>query len=159
MPLDREVRPTHCVNALMYSVESPSCNAILDGSLAEPESQELQEGDYPVLPGCDCHDEPIDLPACSTMVGFPHHGCGFPSIVGHRTMLAAQTSRVAGRLCRDSDRAVTRALRSGPAAYPGARHVLAQAQRAKPFRCGSGADGAPMTLSLLVSTIRSDDLS
>src|SRR3954469_1861917 len=51
-------------------------------------------------------------------------------------------------------------VRRPVAGYRGARQVVAHAQRANPLRWGSGADGVPMTLPLVVvSRIRSAALS
>jgi hypothetical protein len=47
-----------------------------------------------MLLGGDRADQPLKLTTSSTMVEFPHHRCGFSTIVGHGAIVATQTSRV-----------------------------------------------------------------
>jgi len=95
-PLDRKVRPPDRINALVDSVKPSAHGAGLYGPSTEPECQKLSECNDPVLLGSDRHDHPIEASARPTMVGFPHHRCGFPSIAWHGMIVAAESPQVAG---------------------------------------------------------------
>lgn len=64
----------------MDSMQATARHSVMDRTFAKPEIQQLKEGDNPMLPGGDGHQEPVHLPASSPIVEFPRNRCGFSTI-------------------------------------------------------------------------------
>jgi len=72
--------------------------------MAKTQCDDLLKGDHTMLSCGDRDDEPIDLapgiaPSAAPMVEFRPTMGRFSTIAGHGAMVAAQSARVAGRLC------------------------------------------------------------
>src|SRR5581483_3720966 len=82
VPLNRQISASDGVHASMDSMQATARHTVMDCAFAKPEVQQLKEGDNPMLPGGDSHDEPVCLPASSPFVEFPRNRCGFSTIAG-----------------------------------------------------------------------------